>query len=68
MGQKRYTEAFKIEAVRQVTEAGHGVYDVANRLGVSNKSLYDRIKIYGPKSESIQAVKAEQEELKKLKA
>lgn len=68
MGQKRYTEAFKIEAVRQVTEAGHRVYDVANRLGISNKSLYDWIKAYGPKSEALQAAKAEQEELKKLKA
>ena len=68
MGQKRYTEPFKIEAARQVTEAGHRVYDVANRLGISNKKLYDWIKAYGPKSESIQAAKAEQEELKKLKA
>ena len=39
MGTKRYTDTFKLEAVRQVTEGGHGVYDVSNRLGVSSKSL-----------------------------
>ena len=49
MGQKRYTEAFKIEAVRQVTEAGHSVYDVANQLGISNKSLCAWINAYGPR-------------------
>ena len=29
---KRFTEEFKIEAVRQVTERGHRVADVAERL------------------------------------
>lgn len=50
MGRKRYTEALKIEAVRQVTEADHGGYDVASRLGICNKCLYDWIKAYGPES------------------
>ena len=36
----RYTAEFKAEAVKQVTERGHGVVDVAHRLGVSDKSLY----------------------------
>ena len=31
---------FKAEAVKQVTERGHGVVDVAKRLGMSDKSLY----------------------------
>ena len=52
MGTKRYTDTFKLEAVRQVTEGDHGVYDVSNRLGVSSKSLYDWIKAYGPPSEA----------------
>ena len=68
MGRKQYTEAFKVKAVRQVTEAGHGVYDVASRLGISNKSLYDWIKAYDPDSGAIQATRADQEELRKLKA
>jgi len=44
---KRYTEDFKIEAAKQVTERGHSVYDVADRLGISVKSLYDWRAKYG---------------------
>ena len=40
MSNPRYPEEFKIEAVKQVTERGHGVVDVAKRLGMSDKSLY----------------------------
>jgi transposase len=40
MKRVRYPAEFKAEAVRQVTERGHGVVDVANRLGMSDKSLY----------------------------
>ena len=36
----RYPAEFKAEAVRQVTERGHRVVDVAKRLGMSDKSLY----------------------------
>ena len=35
-----YPAKFKAEAVKQVTERGHGVVDVAKRLGMSDKSLY----------------------------
>src|SRR5690606_14000524 len=45
--QKRFTEEFKIEAVRQITERGHRVADVAERLGVSTHSLYQWRKRYG---------------------
>ncbi len=44
--QKRFTEEFKIEAVRQVTERGRRVADVAERLGVSTHSLYQWRKRY----------------------
>ena len=37
---KRYTEEFKIEAVKQITERGYSVQEVAERLGISTKSLY----------------------------
>ena len=40
MSDKRYTDEFKIEAVRQVTERGFKVADVASRLGVTTHSLY----------------------------
>ena len=39
-GQIRYSDEFKIDAVAQVTERGYSVKDVAERLGVSTKSLY----------------------------
>ena len=41
---KRYPEEFKREAVKQVTERGHKVADVAKRLGTTTKSLNDWIK------------------------
>ena len=41
---QRYTAEFKDEAVRQVTEKGHSVQEVAARLGVSSHSLYKWVK------------------------
>lgn len=46
MSAKRYTEEFKIEAVRQVTDRGYSVADVAQRLEVSTHSLYAWVKKY----------------------
>lgn len=40
MSNQRYPEEFKIEAVKQVTERGLPVADVAARLGMSAHSLY----------------------------
>ncbi len=37
---KRYTDEFKIEAVKQVIERGHSVVDVAQRLGITTHSPY----------------------------
>lgn len=36
MSGKRDTDEFKIEAVKQVTERGHSVAEVADRLGHHN--------------------------------
>jgi transposase len=44
--QQRYTEEFKIEAVKQVTARQHQVAAVADRLGVSGKIMYGWIKRY----------------------
>ena len=46
MSSKRYPEEFKIEAVKQVTEKGHSVTEVAARLGTTTHSLYAWIKRY----------------------
>jgi transposase len=37
---KRYSQEFKIEAVKQITDRGYSVQEVAERLGISTKSLY----------------------------
>ena len=55
---KRYTQEFKIEAVRQVVDRGYSVVEVADRLGTTTHSLYAWKKKYGPDSAEHQ-VKAE---------
>lgn len=35
MNSKRYTDELKVEAVKQVTERGHSVGEVADRLGIN---------------------------------
>ena len=47
---KRYTEEFKIEAVKQVTERGYSVADVAQRLGTTTHSLYAWLNKFGESS------------------
>ena len=64
----RYPAEFKAEAVRQVTERGHGVVDVAKRLGMSDKSLYLWVRLakgrVGPGSGETAQLKAEVSRLK----
>ena len=40
MSSKRYTEEFKIEAIRQVVDRGYSIAEVADRLGTTTHSLY----------------------------
>ncbi|WP_165690625.1 transposase, partial [Xanthomonas citri] len=47
MSSKRYTDEFKIEAVRQVTDRGFKVGEVAERLGVTTHSLYGWLRQIG---------------------
>jgi transposase len=68
MSGKRYTEEFKVEAVKQVTDRGYSVADVAERLGVTTKSLYDWIKRYGDNAEQYQTAKHQEDEIRRLKA
>ena len=42
----RYSDEFKQEAVNQVVVHGYSVADVSQRLGISNKGLYDWIKVF----------------------
>ena len=40
MSNRKYTEEFRAEAIKQVTERGYKVQEVCERLGISSKSLY----------------------------
>jgi len=40
MSNRKYTDEFKSEAVKQVTERGYKVQEVSERLGISLKSMY----------------------------
>jgi transposase-like protein len=50
MSNKRYTEEFKMEAVRQVVDRGYSVAEVADRLDTTTHSLYAWKKKYDPDS------------------
>ncbi len=67
MSNKRYPEEFKIEAVKQVTDRGQSVAEVASRLGTTTHSLYAWIKKYGPEANDYQAKADEQAEIRRLK-
>ena len=54
MSGKRFSEEFKIEAIKQITERNYPIGQVSKRLGVTTKSLYAWIKRYsdGPSQHS----------------
>jgi transposase len=64
----RYTEEFKIAAVKQITEHGYRRSDVARRLGTTAKSLHDWEKKYGDANPDNQTIRDQQLELKRIKA
>jgi len=68
MSGKRYTEEFKIEAVRQVTDRGYKIGEVSDRLGVTPKSLRDWINKYGDTGSQHQIFAGQQDELRRLKS
>jgi transposase len=67
MSNKRYSEEFKIEAVKQVVDHGHSVASVAERLGVTIHSLYAWKKKYGPDSAEHRAKSDAEAEVRRLK-
>eukprot|EP00919_Chromeraceae_sp_WS-2016_P066833 GHVR01158067.1.p1 GENE.GHVR01158067.1~~GHVR01158067.1.p1 ORF type:complete len:103 (-),score=4.18 GHVR01158067.1:4-312(-) len=44
MGKPRFTEEFKIDAIKQITECGRSVADFSHRLIVSTHSIYTWVK------------------------
>lgn len=68
MSDKRYTDEFKQEAIKQITERGHSVADVANRLGVTTHSLYAWLKKYSHGPQHATHLDDQQAEIRRLKA
>lgn len=68
MSGKRYTEEFKIAAVKQVAQGGHPASEVAARLGISIHSLYAWTKRYGVPEAERKAADAQSDEMRRLKA
>jgi transposase len=68
MSGKRCTEEFKVEAVKQVTERGHPVAEMASRLGVTTHSLYEWLRKYSVPAPERQAAQGQKAEIRKLKA
>ena len=60
----KYPQEFKDEAVRQVIDNDYSIKDVANRLGITDKSLYNWVN----KAKKTPKQNKESEELKRLKA
>lgn len=67
MSGKRYTDEFKVAAVKQVTERGHRVTEVATRLGITTHSLYAWIRRYGGTNGTAQASSDQAAELRRVK-
>ena len=64
---KRYPQEFKREAVKQVVERGYSVAEVAERLGICTKTLYQwRSSLEGKPKEIKHS--NDQAEIAKLKA
>jgi len=67
MSSRRYTDEFKIEAVKQITESGHSLREVYKRLGVTTNSLSAWIKKYGPGTKHAAKVDDQQAEINRLR-
>jgi transposase len=69
MQRTKYAREFKEEAVKQVTEKGHSVVDVASRLGVPEGLLYTWVRtLKRAQQPEFSDLKAMQAEMAKLKA
>ena len=68
MSGKRYTEEFKVAAVKQVVKRGHPAAEVAERLAVSIHSIYAWTKRHGVPEAERKVQDAPSDEMRRLKA
>ena len=66
MGKGNFTDEFKLDAIKQITERGYSVADVSKRLGVSTHSLYGWMKRYSVSPQSA-AQDDQSSEIRRLK-
>ena len=68
MSSKRFTEEFKLEAIKLITERQYSITEVSARLGVSTHSLYAWVKKYDQPEPVRIAAADQQATIKKLQA
>jgi len=67
MTRLNFTEEFKIDAIKQITERGYSVADVSKRLGVSTHSLYAWMKRFSKPPIVAQEATEQAAEIRRLK-
>ena len=65
--QDRFTDEFKRDAVAQVVDRGYLVRGVAERSGVSTKSIHTWQRLFSRPAKVIQEVDAQADEIRRLK-
>lgn len=65
---RKYSEEFRAEAVKQVTERGRPVAEVARTLGVAADSMYAWLRKHRKSAPELQAEAQEQSEVRRLQA
>jgi transposase len=67
MTRPHFTDDFKIDAIKQITERGYSVADVSKRLGVSTHSLYTWMKRFSKPPIVAQETAEQSAEIRRLK-
>ncbi len=67
MSGAKFTDEFKRDAVAQVEDRGYPVREVAERLGVSTKSIYTWQKLFSRPAKVVKEVDAQADEIRRLK-
>jgi len=68
MSRPKYTQEFRDEAVRQVTERNYSAREVAERLGIALNTLYIWIRKTRPARAEAEELTIQKREIQKLKA
>lgn len=67
MTRPHFTEEFKIDAIKQITERGYSVADVSKRLGVSTHSFYAWLKRFSKPPIIVEETAEQAAEIRQLK-